>query len=488
MIEAKKNSITNNLIFPVVLSGGLGTRLWPTSRSSFPKQYLTLNGESEYSLLQETYLRLIGIKNLQSPLIICNEEQRFIVAEQMRSIQVVPDSILLEPIGRNTASAITLAALIAIKEKKDPILLVLPSDHKISKNKEFRETIEKGIEFALNGRIVTFGILPNSSKTGFGYIESIEELSDEVKSSHIKRFIEKPNQELADKLIRNKHFSWNSGIYLFRASTIISELKKFEPKIVNICERSLDKSTKDFNFQRINENIFKKSPNISIDVAVMEKTNLGTVVSLDAGWNDLGSWKSIWENSEKDSNNNCLEGRTYVKNVKNSYLRSESRLLVGLDLQDTFIVETNDAILVSNKNSLDDLNQLVAELKKNNFSESTTNKKLYRPWGHYISIAKGSNWQVKKIELNPGSSISLQLHHHRSEHWVVVNGTALVQINSETRTLKSNESIFVPLGIKHRLSNPTNDYLTIIEVQSGEYLGEDDIVRFNDIYGRGREN
>ena len=307
MLKIKKNKFSNNLIYPVVLSGGSGTRLWPLSRSSFPKQYLSLDTSSEYTLLQETYLRLKGIENLQNPIIICNEEQRFIVAEQMRSINVKPESILLEPYQRNTASAITLAALIGIQEKNDPLLLILASDHKIVKNNKFREAIEEGIVFANNGRLVTFGIVPNSSETGFGYIESVDEFSKDIKSSNIRRFIEKPNKKTANKLILDKHFTWNSGIFLFRASSIISELKKYQPQILEICQESLRKGTKDLFFRRIDGDIFKNSPNISIDVAVMEKTQFGTVLPLDVGWNDLGSWKSVWENSNKDLNDNTIK-------------------------------------------------------------------------------------------------------------------------------------------------------------------------------------
>ncbi len=487
MTNSNTNKISQNLIFPVILSGGSGKRLWPLSRSSLPKQYLSLNSNSKYSLIQETYLRLRGIQGLQSPLIICNEEQRFIVAEQMRAIDVEPKSILLEPFGRNTAPAITLAALIAIKENDDPLLLVLASDHKVEKDKEFRQAIDEGLIFAKDGRLVTFGIKPNSSDTGFGYIESLEELSSRNKSSTIKRFIEKPNQQLSKELIKDKRFSWNSGIFLFKASSIISELKKYQPKIVEICEKSLEGSSRDLYFQRVKSDIFKACPNIPIDIAVMEKTQLGTVISLDVGWNDLGSWERVWESSLRDSNNNTLQGKTFVKNVKNSYIRSESRLVVGLNLENIFVIETNDAILVSNKSCSENVKEIVDELHKNNFRESFDNKKVYRPWGFYISIAEGPNWQVKKINLNPFSSISLQLHHRRSEHWVIVNGTALVEINSEQKTLHSNESIFVPKGIKHRVSNASKEPLTLIEVQSGDYLGEDDILRFEDNYGRAKD-
>ena len=484
MIETKTNSSSNKRIFPVLLSGGSGTRLWPLSRSSYPKQYLTLNKNSEYSLLQQTYLRLKGIRFLQNPIIICNEEQRFIVAEQMRTINVEPEAIVLEPFGRNTASAIALAALIGIKEKNDPLLLVLASDHKIEKNNKFRETIQEGIVFANKGRLVTFGVVPNKSETGFGYIESVDELSKDNKSSNIRNFIEKPNKELVKKLIKDKHFTWNSGIFLFRASSIISELRKYQPEIVETCEKCLEKKIEDLTFRRIDNNLFKKSPNISIDIAVMEKTKLGTVLPLDVGWNDLGSWKSIWESSLKDKNNNSLEGKTIIKDVTNSYLKSDTRLLVGLGLNDIAAIDTEDAILIANKNSIDSLKDIISELNQNNYRELKLSNKVHRPWGHYISLMENKNWQAKKIEINPFESISLQMHYHRSEHWVIVSGTAKIEINDKTFILNENESTYVPKGAKHRLSNPLSIPLILVEVQSGTYLGEDDIVRFEDKYKR----
>ncbi len=488
MIETKTNYSNNKHIFPVLLSGGSGTRLWPLSRSSFPKQYLTLDKNSEYTLLQETYLRLKGIKLLQNPIIICNEEQRFIVAEQMRTINVEPESILLEPCGRNTASAIALAALIGIKEKNDPLLLVLASDHKIEKNKKFRETIEKGILFANKGRLVTFGVVPNKTETGYGYIESMDELSKGAKSSNIKSFVEKPDKELAKKLLKDRHYTWNSGIFLFQASSIISELRKYQPEIVEICEKCLENKIEDLSFRRIDNNLFKKSPNISIDIAVMEKTKLGTVLPLDVGWNDLGSWKSIWESSLKDKNNNSIEGKTIIKDVKNSFLKSDNKLLVGLGLENIAAINTEDAILIANKNSIDSLKDIIKELDKNNYRELKINKKVHRPWGHYVSLMENENWQAKKIEINPFESISLQMHYHRSEHWVIVSGTAKIEINNETFILNENESTYVPKGAKHRLSNPFSLPLILVEVQSGTYLGEDDIVRFEDKYKRNKDN
>ena len=471
-------------ILPIILSGGKGSRLWPLSRSSFPKQYLKLDEESEYTLLQETYLRLLGLENLNNPIIICNEEQRFIAAEQMRQIKVQPLKILLEPFGKNTASAIAFAALMASENENDPILLVLSSDHKIVNKESFKSAIEEGLVFAQNGRLVTFGIQPNSPETGYGYIESEEAISAEVKFSNIKRFIEKPSKELAEKFLNNRSFTWNSGIFLFKASTIISELKKFEPEIIEICEKSLTKSTFDLNFRRLDSEIFKSCPSMSIDIAVMEKTNLGTVLKLDAGWDDLGSWESIWDNSKKDQNKNSVKGKTFIKDVKNSYLRSENRLIVGLGLENIFVIETDDTVLVANKNSLRSIKELIFELEKNNFEEINVNKKVYRPWGQFTSLINQKTWQVKRLQINPHESLSLQKHNFRAENWVVVKGIAKVEIDEKISFLNPNESIYIPKGSKHRLSNIYDTPLEIIEVQIGSYLGEDDIIRFEDKYKR----
>ena len=471
-------------LFPVILSGGSGTRLWPLSRACFPKQYLNLLNKSNNSLLQDTVLRLNGLKNLQQPIIICNEEQRFIVAEQMREIDITPNSILLEPIGRNTAPAIALASLIALEEFQDSILLVLSADHEIREPKKFQKAINDGLEYASNDRLVTFGVTPNRAETGYGYIEAFEELTTKNKCSNIKKFIEKPTTEIAEKLIKDKRYSWNSGIFLFKASTIISELEKYEPKIVDLCRKSLNSDLKDLNFQRVKQKYFNECPNIPIDIAVMEKTKLGTVLSLNVGWSDIGDWDSVWENSEKDLNGNSRIGKTLIFDTKNSYLRSDHRLIVSMGIKNLVIVETNDAILIADKDYTQSVKKVVNELEKNNYIEGKMNRQMFRPWGHYTSVAEGLTWQVKRLEIKPQESLSLQMHYHRAEHWVVVNGTAKVEINGEITLLNVNESIFVPLGAKHRLSNPGMIPLVLIEVQSGKYLGEDDIIRFDDNYGR----
>ena len=484
-MEKSSEKLSKNInLIPVILSGGSGTRLWPLSRACYPKQYLNLLNQNDNSLLQNTILRLDGLKKLHQPIIICNEEQRFIVAEQMREVNITPSSILLEPIGRNTAPAIALASLMTLKYFKDSILLVLSADHEIKNKENFQQAIKDGLRFASNGKLVTFGITPNSPETGYGYIESYEELTTKNKSSNIKKFIEKPTKKLAEKLIQDKRYSWNSGIFMFKASTIISELTRYEPKIVDLCKKSLDHSFKDLDFQRIKKNYFEECPNIPIDIAVMEKTKLGTVLSLDVGWSDIGNWKSVWENSKKDLNGNSITGKSLIFDTQNSYLRSENRLIVSLGLKNLVIVETNDAILIADKDSTHSVKEIVNELEKSSLIEGKLNRKMFRPWGHYTSVVEGLTWQVKRLEIKPEASLSLQMHHYRAEHWIVVNGNARVEINGVTTLLKVNESIFVPLGAKHRLSNPGKTPLILIEVQSGEYLGEDDIVRFDDIYGR----
>ena len=471
-------------LLPVILSGGSGTRLWPLSRECYPKQYLKIGDFNKLSLLQETYLRLEGLENLESPIIICNEEHRFIVAEQMRDLKIKPNSIILEPVGRNTAPAIALASLIASDLYNDCLLLILSADHEIKNPEKFRKVIKEGYKYADEGRLVTFGVTPNKPETGYGYIESNEKLSETKNSSTIKKFIEKPNKSNAKKFLKDKHFSWNSGIFLFNSETILNELNKYEPALINSCKKSLNRSRYDLDFTRIDQDSFMECPNISIDIAVMEKTNLGTVLSLDVGWNDIGSWKAVWEISIKDKNGNNKKGNVYLKEVKDSYFRSESRLIVGLGVENLIVVETNDAILIANKEDTQSVKVLVNELEKMGFPEGKTNKKIYRPWGSYTSLTNGETWQVKRLEIKPKSSLSLQRHEHRSEHWVVVSGLAKVEIDGKIVFLKENQSAYVPLGSKHRLSNPGERRLVLIEVQSGSYLGEDDITRFEDNYGR----
>ena len=477
--------MTLNSIIPVILCGGSGTRLWPLSRKSFPKQYLKIKSSSKNSLLQNTYQRVSDIKDIGNPILICNEEHRFIAAEQMREIGIKPSRIILEPFGRNTAPAITLAALVALQIEKDPFLLVLSSDHEIKNKEKFIEVINAGISFAKENKLVTFGVVPNSPETGYGYIKAEKPFDfSKVIGNKISEFTEKLNYEKACKFIKDKRYTWNSGIFLFKAKNLINEMDELGPDIVNYCKKALKSSEYDLDFQRLKKDDFYNCPNISFDFAVMEKTSKGIVLPLKAGWSDIGSWESVWETSKKDNDNNVIEGNVFIKDTQNTYIRSENRLVVGIGLNNLVVVETDDAILVSDKNQTQEVKAMVNVLNEKNISAGCQHQKIYRPWGHYLSVVEKSRWQVKLIFVKPGESLSLQMHHHRSEHWIVVDGTAQVEINKEISFLAENQSTYIPLGSKHRLTNPGKIPLILIEVQSGSYVGEDDIVRFEDNYGR----
>ncbi len=477
-----------NKILPVILCGGSGSRLWPLSRASFPKQYLSLCSNLKNTFLQKTLLRLDELPSKEDPIIVCNQENRFITAEQIKQINITPKTILLEPEARNTAPAIILAALKSLQYDEDPILLILPADHEIKDNENFIKTINAAKQYALDNKLITFGIIPTSPETGYGYIKTSNPLDkNNLLPQKIEKFLEKPNKQVAEDLLKQKNNYWNSGIFMFKAKVILQEINKFEPKIINMCRESLNKGIKDLDFERVNKEYFIQCPSISIDNAVMEKTNLGVVLPLNIKWSDIGSWKSVWENSEKNKDGNVILGDSIALKTSNSLLSSNSRIMVGLGLKNIIAIETSDAVLIANKENSEDVKELVNYLLKLKKKESREHKKIYRPWGNFSSIDSGENWKVKKIEVKSGQSLSLQLHQHRSEHWIVVKGIASVEINNKKFHLNENESCFVPKISKHRLSNDQKCLLVIIEIQTGNYLEEDDIQRFDDIYGRNED-
>ncbi|MFM7314164.1 MAG: mannose-1-phosphate guanylyltransferase/mannose-6-phosphate isomerase [Cyanobium sp.] len=478
-------------LVPVILCGGTGTRLWPLSRASYPKQYWALAGSGEETLLQQTELRLKGLEGLAPPLLICNEDHRFIVAEQMRQIGVNPAAIVLEPMGRNTAPAVAVAALRASAQGDDPLLLVLAADHVIRDAERFRATVQAGMAAAEAGQLVTFGIVPTAPETGYGYIEAAGPLTADGSSAGsigapvpIQRFVEKPDRATAEGFLASGRFTWNSGMFLFKASAILSELERHAPQVVSACRNALEREASDLDFVRLEREAFGQCPNVAIDVAVMERTDRGAVLPLDAGWSDVGSWSALWETADQDRDGNVLRGRVISENSRNCYLRSEHRLVVGLGVEDLVVIETDDVVLVAQRERAQDVKAIVGLLEKAGAPESRAHRRIYRPWGSYDGITDGERWQVKKIVVNPGACMSLQMHHHRAEHWIVVKGTALVEKDGEQALVGENQSTYIPLGARHRLSNPGKIPVELIEVQSGPYLGEDDIVRFEDRYGR----
>ena len=478
-----------NKIVPIILAGGTGSRLWPLSRESFPKQFLKLTDDENYTLLQKTYKRIENLENLCKPIIICNEEHRFIVGDQMREIKAEPLAIILEPSRKNTAPAITIAAMKAIEyvkeENIDPVLLILSSDHYIENIELFRKSIQNSIELAVDGNLIIFGIIPSYPATGYGYIKAENQLrSDCFIANKVEKFIEKPDLKTAEILFKNKKYSWNSGMFVFQASTILEELSKFTSDIVENCEECLRRSKFDLDFLRLDESSFSRCPEISIDIAVLEKTQKAFVLPMDCGWDDIGNYESLWNISKKDLDGNTIRGNVIAKNTKGSLIRGEEKLLVSLGLKDIMIIDTKDALLVAKKSFSQEIKSIVSILNSKNLKEGKNHKKIYRPWGFYLSIEEGNGWQIKKIEVNPGASLSLQLHNKRSEHWIVVEGSAKVELNNKIKFLSKNESIYIPIQSKHRLINPNNSPLVLIEIQTGSYLGEDDIVRFHDVYGR----
>ncbi len=466
------------MIVPVILSGGSGTRLWPHSRTLFPKQFLNLLNNT--TLFQDTILRLPD--DLSDPLVICNEEHRFLVAEQLRQIGADNSGIILEPIGKNTAPAIALAALKFIDNSQDPSLLILSADHHIADNQAFHNSINIANTYSEQRKMVTFGVKPTKPETGYGYIEVDNSLN--AKYYDIKSFKEKPSLKNAKNHLDSGNYYWNSGIFMFKASLYLDELKKFEPDIFSACRKSFNKTHKDLDFLRINSEEFNNCPEKSVDYAVMEKTKNGVVIPLKSDWSDLGSWDALWEAKPKDGNNNVSEGDVILDEVTNSYIEGTNRLLSVIGLSDIVIIDTHDALLVANKKNVQNIKNIVKKLKKDNRKEIINHRKVYRPWGYYDSIDYGQGFQVKRILVNPCSKLSLQKHQHRSEHWVVINGIAQITNGNQVFELKKNQSTYIPKGEVHRLENREKTPLEIIEIQTGSYLGEDDITRLEDDYER----
>jgi mannose-1-phosphate guanylyltransferase/mannose-6-phosphate isomerase len=466
-------------IVPVILSGGSGTRLWPLSREHYPKQLLALTGP--YTLLQETAMRLNGLADVAAPIVVCNEEHRFLVAEQLRQIELQPQTILLEPFGRNTAPALTLAALAA--DRADRVLLVMPADHVIRNREVFHASVRSGYEQATAGMLVTFGIVPTHAETGYGYIRKGEDVSGN-QAFKVARFVEKPDAETARKYIASGEYLWNSGIFMVTAGRWLEHIRRFRPDIAQACDATWETRAPDMDFVRIMKEVFERCPSESIDYAVMEKTRDAAVIPLDAGWSDIGAWSSLWQVSSRDADGNALQGDVLAIDTRDTLAIAQHRFVATVGLTDLIVVETADAVLVAHKDHAQKVKDIVGELKNRGRTEHVVHRRVYRPWGCYEGVDVGERFQVKRITVNPGAALSLQMHHHRAEHWVVVKGTARVTRGDETFFVTENESTFIPLGTRHRLENPGAIPLEIIEVQSGGYLGEDDIVRFEDRYNR----
>ncbi|MCE4062788.1 mannose-1-phosphate guanylyltransferase/mannose-6-phosphate isomerase [Pandoraea sputorum] len=470
-------------ITPVILCGGSGTRLWPLSRASYPKQYLALAGSD--TLLQQTVKRVGALDGVAAPLIISNNEQRFLVAEQLRAIDTTPGAIVLEPVARNTAPAVAAAALVALRQDADAMLLVLPSDHAIANGAKFLEAVRAAKTLADDGYLVTFGIPPTSAHTGYGYIRRGAATQVCASGFNIDQFVEKPDADKAAALIAAGNCYWNSGMFMFKASAYLDELERLAPAMLKQVKAAVEQGAVDIDFFRLDKASLEACPSDSIDYAVMEKAQRAAVVDADGlGWNDIGSWSAVAEIAERDENGNSLIGDVVTHGVKNSYVRGESRMVAAIGVENLVIVETPDVVLVTSKDHVQDVKRVVETLIAEGRSESVFHQRVFRPWGDYEGICVGDRFQVKKIVVKPGASLSLQMHFHRSEHWIVVKGTARVVNGDTTTLLTENQSTYIPLGTTHRLENPGRVPLELIEVQSGAYLGEDDIVRFQDDYGR----
>ncbi len=466
-------------ITPVIIAGGSGTRLWPLSRTQFPKQFLKLHSDT-HTLLQSTLLRLKNIAH-NKPIVICNEAHRFLVAEQLRDIGIEA-TIILEPVGKNTAPAIALAALHLSKQQQEhALMLVLAADHVITHQEKFETSIHQAIQLANDNKMVTFGIIPTHAETGYGYIQQGEAIGS---GYFIKQFVEKPNKETAQAYLESRQFLWNSGMFLFKAELYLSELSTYANDILQPCQLAMDDAIIDLDFIRLNKPAFDQCPSNSIDYAVMEKTQHAVVIPLSAGWSDVGSWSALWEIEPKDKDGNVAKGDVLLHQSQNNYCYSEDRLVSLLGVQDLVVIDTKDAVLVANKHQVQDIKHIVEHLKHAHRNEHFTHREVYRPWGKYDSICHADRYQVKHITVQAGQKLSLQMHHHRAEHWIVVKGTARIQKGDESFLLTENQSVYIPLGEIHSLENPGKVPLELIEVQSGSYLGEDDIVRFEDVYGR----
>lgn len=470
------SSTTHITITPVILSGGSGSRLWPLSRKLRPKQFLPVVGED--TLFQATLNRLHGLAGLQAPLVVCNEDHRFMVAEQLRALGESSQGILLEPAGRNTAPAITLAALYAQRSQAtDTLLLVLPADHVITDITAFQQAVMAAISFAKQGNLVTFGIVPQRAETGYGYIQHDG-------NNRVLRFVEKPNATIAEEYVRSGEYWWNSGMFLFQADTYLDALAQYQPTLLGYCTQALVDVRDDGDFVRVAAAPFQACPSLSVDYAVMEKASNVAVIPLDAGWSDVGAWSAVWEAGQQDAAGNVLRGDVLVQDAHHNLVYSEQRLVAVLGVDDLVVVDTKDATLVAHRDKVQDVKLLVEQLQAQQRPEALLHREVFRPWGSYDCIDGAERYQVKRITVNPGEKLSLQMHYHRAEHWIVVRGTAEVRCGDKTMLLTENQSTYIPLGEIHSLANPGKVPLEIIEVQSGSYLGEDDIVRFEDRYGR----
>ena len=476
----------NRMIHPVILSGGSGTRLWPLSREAFPKQLLPLFGEQ--SLLQDTVDRLRDPTLFSAPLLIANQEHRFLIAEQLRSIAVQPAAIVLEPFGRNTAPAAALAALLLAREDPEAVMALFPADHAVTDAAALRGALAAAIPVAQQGWLITFGVEPTRPETGYGYIQVGETLADHDQVHKVLQFVEKPDGPTAARYLDTGGYLWNSGIFMMRATAFLDEVRRLQPTVLDCAEAALAAATRDLDFLRIDEQAFASSPSLSIDYAVMEHTDRAAVIPVNCGWNDVGAWQALWQLEEKDAEANVSRGPVRLNATRDSYFRSEDgRLLVGIGVENLIVVATKDATLVTTREHAPEVGTLVRSLKAEGRSETTLPPVIYRPWGTYEDLAEDDRFRVKRIVVNPGASLSLQYHHHRSEHWVVVEGEAEVDCDDRHLTVRPNESIYIPKGARHRLTNARAEPLVLIEVQCGDYVGEDDIVRLQDNYGRTEE-